>query len=100
MRGGKRPGAGRPTGVSNKKTKLIAEQALKDGNTPLEVILQIMREAWATKDIPVALDAAKSAAPYIHPRLQPVDHNGSDTQKHQLIISWMTEAEAKRRGWA
>jgi hypothetical protein len=99
-KGGRRPGAGRKPGDKNTRSREIADRAMQEGITPLEVMLQIMRKAWDIKDMDKALEAAKDAAPYVHPRLQPVDSMGSDTQKHELIISWMTEGEAKKRGWA
>jgi hypothetical protein len=45
MRGGKREGAGRPKGALTKKTRLIAEQAMAEGITPLEVMVKAMRHA-------------------------------------------------------
>jgi hypothetical protein len=44
-RGGKREGAGRPKGALTKKTRLIAEQAMAEGTTPIEVMLKAMRYA-------------------------------------------------------
>jgi hypothetical protein len=81
-RGGRRPGAGRKPGSATKKTREIAEQAVAEGITPLEVQLQTMRALWAeaTKgnalDLEKATEAcaiAKDAAPYIHPRLSSVE---------------------------
>lgn len=100
--GGKRQGSGRKVGSVTKRTREIADKAIKEGVTPLEVMVKIMNDALAIQDIPTALDAAKSAAPYIHPRLQAVEHSGKDGGDigHRLTISWMTEEEAKKRGWA
>jgi len=87
MRGGKRPGAGRPKGSSNAKTALEraavreAVDALKsDGDTPLQVLLSIMR---TTGDLTTKIDCAKAAAPYIHPRLANVEHSGQMTINRQ-----------------
>ena len=41
--GGVRKGAGRKKGSANKRTKDIADKAIEEGVTPLEVLLQIMR---------------------------------------------------------
>lgn len=73
-RGGKRPGAGRPKGSKNTKTREIAEKAAAEGITPLEYMLEVMRDPR----LPPAqrMDAAKSAAPYIHPRLASVAVGG------------------------
>jgi hypothetical protein len=49
-RGGKRPGAGRKPGIPTRKTvtrRLIAEQAAAKGVTPLDVMLDNMRDAYA-----------------------------------------------------
>ncbi len=106
--GGARPGAGRPVGSANKKTQEIVAKALQDGVTPLDVMLGNMRFAWdgcedllmrlneklqskdsgaaETYDVfkefmrmrQMAEECAKDAAPYVHPRLQAVEHSGKD----------------------
>lgn len=70
-RGGARPGAGRKPGSITRKTREIAEAALKDGMTPLEFMLNRMRDETA----PMAdrQDMAKSAAPFIHPKLSSIE---------------------------
>lgn len=42
-RGGRREGAGRPSGALTKRTREVAERALTEGKTPLEVMLENMR---------------------------------------------------------
>lgn len=74
--GGARPGAGRPKGSANKKTQEIVAKALQDGVTPLEYMLGIMRDV--TADFERRDEMARAAAPYIHPRLQAVEHSGKD----------------------
>jgi hypothetical protein len=71
--GGARRGAGRPKGSASKKTIEIANRAAEQGITPLEVMVNIMREAYAGKDYEKALDAAVKAAPYMHSKLSSVD---------------------------
>ena len=73
-RGGKREGAGRPTGATTRRTREIAEKAAKTGLTPLEYILSIMRDESMTTES--RFEAAKACAPYIHPRLASVEHKG------------------------
>jgi hypothetical protein len=51
-RGGKREGAGRPQGAVTKRSREVAERALAEGKTPLEVMLDNMRHFQQ-----VALDA-------------------------------------------
>jgi hypothetical protein len=84
--GGARKGAGRKPGSANKKTREIADKAIAEGLTPLEFMLQIMRdEPPETEDARLQLaqqamrfEAAKAAAPYVHPRLGAVEHTGRD----------------------
>lgn len=69
--GGARPGAGRKRGASTTRTREIADKAAEAGVTPLEFMLQVMRDEDATRA--ERLDMAKAAAPYIHPRLSAVE---------------------------
>ena len=73
MAGGARPGAGRKTGAATRKTREIAERAIEDGITPLEFMLNVMRDD--SNELAVRFQAAKDAAPYIHPRLSAIDAN-------------------------
>lgn len=75
-RGGARPGAGRKKGSCNSKTREIANKAIEAGITPLEYLLQVMRDV--EQDPKDRLDAAKSAAPYIHPRLSAMEVSGPE----------------------
>lgn len=93
-RGGKRPGAGRRPGTVSAATarrKEVAERALEEGISPLDVMLKTMRTLWSQAlddtgnvvNIGKAMQAnvvAKDAAPFIHPRLSSVaaDHTSSD----------------------
>ena len=58
-------------GASTLKTREIADQAASEGITPLEFMLQVMRDDNAERS--ERLDMAKAAAPYIHPRLSTVE---------------------------
>lgn len=73
-RGGKREGAGRPEGAATKRTREIADAAASEGQTPLEYMLAVMRDT--SQDDARRLDAAKSAAPYVHARLSNIQHSG------------------------
>jgi hypothetical protein len=70
-RGGARPGAGRKPGSITRKTREIAEAALDEGLSPLEFMLNRMRDETA----PMAdrQDMAKAAAGYIHPKLSSIE---------------------------
>ena len=95
--GGARPGAGRPPGVPNRATAERQKRVAASGVTPLDAMLELMREAYAeTKIIAKSLSNCKSAegkaqlqaalraarseavdyaaraAPYVHPKLQSV----------------------------
>lgn len=75
QRGGKRPGAGRKKGAVTKRTQEITAAALAEGLTPLDYLLKVMRNE--KEDEARRLDAAKAAAPYVHPRLAAVEHSGN-----------------------
>jgi hypothetical protein len=70
---------GRKRGTPNKRTafarKVADMVAQGDEETPLEFLLAAMR----SEDIPLEqrLEAAKAAAPYVHPRLSAIEHGGS-----------------------
>ena len=67
--GGARPGAGRPKGSKNKKTRELLEMAIASGITPLEVMLHNMRRHFKAGRYDEASTIAAMAAPYLHPRL-------------------------------
>jgi hypothetical protein len=79
--GGRRENAGRKPGTANTRTREIADRASAKGTTPLEYLLELLRKPYpedadgavlATYDA-MRLEAAKAAAPYMHPRLANVD---------------------------
>ena len=79
-RGGARKGAGRPKGSLTSRTREIAEKAAGQGVTPLEFMLEMMRRDAFHEDPKIEaqremmrFEAAKAAAPYIHPRLSSVE---------------------------
>lgn len=75
-------GKGRPLGSKNKTTIAKEIQIAASGLTPLDYMLSVLRDE-ATD--PVArLDAAKAAAPYVHPRLAATELSGSlNITKHE-----------------
>lgn len=86
---GSRP-RGRPKGSPNKATKERQARVAASGVTPLDVMIADMRFHWdrhqeamaekradeAAKELALARDAAKDAAPYTHPRLAAIEHMG------------------------
>lgn len=79
--GGARPGSGRKPGSATKRTREIADKAMQDGVTPLEYMLSVMRDVSA--DEAKRLDAAKAAAPYVHPRLTTIEAVVDDKRSYE-----------------
>lgn len=69
--GGARPGAGRPAGSINRRHSEVIAKALADGLTPLEYMLNVMRNEDA--DAKDRAWAAEKLAPYLHPRPAPME---------------------------
>ncbi len=111
-RGGAKPGerrGGRQPGTANKRTREIADKASAEGITPLEYMLNVMRaplpqefldklnameeNSKVDPELLAALvgwnntrfEAAKAAAPYIHPRLQSNTVKVTDTIDIRVI---------------
>jgi len=84
-KGGVRPGSGRPRGAANKRTSEIANRAIAEGLSPLEVMLIAMREHVNACRWDQAAEIAKDAAAYIHPRLAAVMHAGAPGATAQTV---------------
>lgn len=67
---------GRRKGSLNRRTKAALAGAALAGLTPLDYMLSVLRDDKA--DGAARMDAAKAAAPYIHPRLAQVDGSGKN----------------------
>lgn len=92
--GGPRPNSGRPKGRKNAATlqkeamhKEVLVRAMDGAETPLEVMLGIMRDPGTEPQM--RFEAAKAAAPYVHPRLSQVD----STVTHKNDAADLTEDE-------
>lgn len=83
IKGGKRPGAGRKAGVPNKRTAEIQQAVEESGLTPLEYMLQVMRDVG--QDEFRRLQAANMAAPYVHARLSTVELSGKDGKPIETV---------------
>lgn len=79
--GGKRPGAGRPAGAVNKATAKREAEIRAAGITPLDYMLDILRNESAEKDD--RMWAAEKAAPYVHPKLASSTVTGEMTVRHE-----------------
>lgn len=94
-KGGAMPGAGRKKGSLNKKTALIAEKAAEQGITPLEIMIQAMREVYDKEGAPAAVPFAEKCAPYMHPKLANVEMTGKNGGP--IEYTNMTDVEIDRR---
>lgn len=86
-RGGKRQGSGRPPGAHNKRSREIAEKSARRGITPLEYMLKVMRSRSKNVTDERRDDMAKAAAPYMHPRLNAIQHTGKDGEPIRVSFS-------------
>jgi len=83
--GGKRPGAGRPKGSHDVKTRAVAAALAEQGITPLEVICEAMWAHYQKGELDAAASLAKDAAPYMHARLSAVQVGNPDGTSPVLI---------------
>jgi hypothetical protein len=98
-RGGARKGAGRKPGAATRKTREIADAATAEGITPLEFMLHVMRSEpieglepqHQLKAQEMRFEAAKAAAPYMHPRLAAIEHTGKDGGALKTENHWTVE---------
>jgi hypothetical protein len=67
---------GRQRGVPNKATAKRQEEIASSGLTPLEFMLMALRDE--SKDFLTRFEAAKAAAPYVHPKLSSVEASGKN----------------------
>lgn len=74
-KGGARPGSGRKPGTKNRRTVEQVEAVIASGLTPLDFMLSVMRDVKEDKGR--RIEAAKSAAPYCHARLNAIEHSGA-----------------------
>lgn len=95
MHGGKRNGSGRKSGSKTKKSAEIAKKAAEEGITPLEFMLNIMRNGKPAEDSTqeeqkifhsLRFEAAKAAAPFVHPRLAAVELSGDPQNPVRFVV--------------
>ena len=87
MHGGARPGAGRKPGIPNKATAELQAAIAASGETPLNYMLQIMRDD--TRDQALRFEAAKAAAPYVHAKLAAVDATLQANVDGIVTFTWL-----------
>lgn len=66
---------GRQKGTPNKATAAKAAEIAASGETPLDYMLRVMRDP--TVEHPRRDEMARAAAPYVHPKLASVVHEGT-----------------------
>ena len=100
-RGGARPGAGRKKGSVSKGTRLridVAARALAEGRTPLEIMLEAMRQKYAAEGAVAAVPFAKEAAPYVHPKLAAVQATVEDRTSYEGALRKLYDLDGRRQG--
>ena len=89
---GSRPGehrGGRTKGTPNKATVAKAAEIAASGLTPLDYLIGIMRnEKLPSGD---RMEAAKAAAPYVHPRLAAVELSGGLAMTHEEALAQLDD---------
>ena len=85
---------GRQKGTPNRRTAFVrqaADLALQSGDTPLDYLFSVMRDAEAPAE--QRLEAAKAAAPYVHPKLSSIDHSGQLGIRELSHEEWLESLE-------
>lgn len=90
-RGGRREGAGRPGGVPNKASIARQEEVAATGQTPLDYMLAVMRDATQPDDR--RDEMAKASAPYVHPKLAATQVTGEGGGPLQVEIVRFSDVE-------
>lgn len=76
IKGGARQGSGRKPGSPNRKTAEVQRKVEDTGITPLQFMIEVMRDEG--REPRERLNAAISAAPYVHPKLSSIEHSGAN----------------------
>lgn len=77
---------GRQKGSRNRKTAELQEKVAAEGVTPLDYMLEVLRDGNQTLD--VRLEAAKSAAPYVHAKLAAMEVTGAEGGPVEHTFKW------------
>jgi hypothetical protein len=84
----------RQKGVANKRTREIADAAVREGLTPLEYMLDVLRDEKADPDRRDRM--ATAATPYIHPRLSNVEARVGGDPENPIGLSIKAKVELAR----
>ena len=93
--GGSRPGAGRPKGAQNRRTRLLADKLLGAGKCPAEALVRIAEQAEADGKMDLALDAWKAVLPYVHAKPKAVE---LDPERVIRLAREIAEARVSSKG--
>ena len=72
---------GRQKGTRNRATAEARAVAEATGILPLDYMLSVMRDE--SLDRATRMDAAKAAAPYLHPKLSPIEAKSSESERSE-----------------
>lgn len=75
---------GRAKGTPNKATAAKAEEVAASGLTPLDYMLNVLRDETEAPER--RQWASQTAAPYVHPKLAQVEHGNKDNKPLEVII--------------
>jgi len=75
---------GRAKGTPNKITASKADEVAASGITPLDYMLEVLRDVGEENDR--RQWAAQTAAPYVHPKLATIDHGNKDDKPFGVTI--------------
>jgi hypothetical protein len=98
---------GRKRGTPNKRTTELQARIRATGMMPLDFMIAVMRNAKAPLEL--RFEAARQAAPYVHPRLTAIEQSGtgggpvevkvySDIEAARLIGRLLTKVGASGNG--
>lgn len=82
---------GRQKGSRNHRTEAQAAAIESSGLTPLDYMLSVLRDP--ERDYDMRLEAAKAAAPYVHPKLANIELTGKDKGPLEVSIVRYTPAQ-------
>ena len=90
-RGGRRPGAGRKAGGTNKRTREFRADVAASGLNPVEYMLGVMRDEKVDAERRDRMAAA--VAPYVSPKLAVID----STIRAVVDVTPLTEEQRRER---
>jgi hypothetical protein len=86
---------GRRKGTPNRASAAREAAIQASGLSPLDFMLGVMRDE--ANDIALRLDAARVAAPYVHPRLASVDFGNRDDKPFEISVEERERQTEERR---